>query len=480
MSVLVIDAGTSGIRGGVIRPDASVACDLYEEVLPDSPVPGLVEFDAVRYADVALDLARRALAEAGPVDGVGISNQRASTVVWDRATGEPVAPALGWQDLRTVGDCLVLAAEHFRFAPNQSATKVAHILDSVDPDRRRDLCIGTPDSWLIWRLTDGEVHVTDLTNAAVTGLMSADCSGWDPRVLERLRIPEASLPAIVDSSGMIGAATALDGSPPICGVAGDQQASLIGQGCVRPGLTKITFGTGGMLDACQGTERPQSAARSTSGTFPIVCWRRGDETMWGLEAIMLSAGTNVEWLRDDLGIIATSAESAEVAAQCDTSDGVVYVPAQLGLGTPRWDYGARSGLFGLTRGSTRAHVVRAVLEGVAQRGADLVDAARIETGMVIDALRIDGGMSENPVFTQAVADATGCVVEVAPVKEATSLGAAFLAGLELGTWSGWDEIEAAWKPSSVIEPSGSFDRERWADAVDRAAGWHGDLSNLDF
>jgi glycerol kinase len=288
------------------------------------------------------------------------------------------------------------------------------------------------------------------------------------------------MPSIVDSSGPVGRATALEGAPLICGVAGDQQASLIGQGCVAAGSTKITFGTGAMLNTCTGWTRPASSSRSRSGTFPIVCWRRGAETMWGLEAIMLSAGTNVQWLRDDLGIIDTSDESADVAAECETTDGVVYVPAQLGLGTPQWDYGARSGLFGLTRGTTRAQVVRAVLEGVARRGADLVDAAVTETGTAIHTLRIDGGMSANPVFTQAVADATGCRVEIAPVKEATSLGAAFLAGLELGTWSGWDDIAATWRPSRVVEPVGSFDRAEWDRAVARAGGWYGDLSGLDF
>jgi glycerol kinase len=480
VSILVIDAGTSGIRAVVVQPDATIACERYAEVLPDTPAPGLVEFDADHYADMAIELAQAALREAGPVEGVGISNQRASTVVWDRATGRTVAPAQGWQDLRTVGDCLVLAAEGIRLAPNQSATKVASILGAVDPERTRDLCFGTPDTWLIWRLTKGAVHGTDLSNAAVTGLLRHDEPTWDDRVLERLQIPASMLPSIVDSSGQIGLATALDGAPLICGVVGDQQASLAGQGCVAPGSTKITFGTGAMLDTCLGTTRPTSSSRSRSGTFPIVCWRRGGETMWGAEAIMLSAGTNVQWLRDDLGIIETSDASAEIASQCETTDGVVYVPAQLGLGTPQWDYGARSALFGLTRGTTRAQVVRAVLEGVARRGADLVEAAVAETGMAIDTLRIDGGMSANPVFTQAVADATGCRVEIAPVKEATSLGAAFLAGLELGTWSGWDDIAATWSPSRVVEPVGSFDRAEWDRAVERAGGWFGDLSALDF
>lgn len=195
---------------------------------------------------------------------------------------------------------------------------------------------------------------------------------------------------------------------------------------------------------------------------------------------MLSAGTNVQWLRDDLGLIDSAESSAEVAAGCESSEGVTYVPAQLGLGTPRWDYGARGALLGLTRGSNRAHVVRAVLEGVAQRGADLVEAAETDAGISIETLRIDGGMSANPVFRQALADATGRPVEVAPVKEATSLGAAYLAGIELGTWSGWDDVAALWRPAARIEPKATFDRDRWRQALDRAAGWYGDLSALDF
>ena len=480
MSILVIDAGTSGIRAAIVQPDGTLTADYHAEALPLSPAPGLVEFDAAVYADTAIELATTALVHHGTVEGVGISNQRASTVVWDRNTGEPVAAAQGWQDLRTVGDCLVLAAEGFRFAPNQSATKLANILDIVDPDRDRDLCFGTPDSWLIWRLTAGAVHVTDASNAWVTGLMDPSTGTWSEPILARLRIDAATMPVVVDSIGAIGVASALPGDPPICGVAGDQQASLVGQGCVRPGMTKITFGTGGMLDTFLGADPPTGDHRYDGGTFPLVCWQRDGERTFGLEAIMLSAGTNVQWLRDDLGLIDSAEASAEVAAGCESSEGVTYVPAQLGLGTPRWDYGARGALLGLTRGSNRAHVVRAVLEGVAQRGADLVEAAETDAGITIETLRIDGGISANPVVRQALADATGRPVEVAPVREATSLGAAYLAGIELGTWSGWDDVAALWRPAARIEPKAGFDRERWRQALDRAAGWYGDLSALDF
>ena len=431
-------------------------------------------------ADAALSLARRVLASAGPVDAVGITNQRASSIVWDRTTGEPVGPGIGWQDLRTVGTCLVLQGEGIHLAPNASATKIAHLLDEHDPDRRRDLCAGTVDTWLAWQLSEGALHVTDTTNAAITGLLSSDAAGWSPTVLEALRIPEAALPRVVDTSGILGAATALDGAPPITALAGDQQASLVGQACVHPGMAKATFGTGGMLDLNLGPDRPGFERQGGAGCFPIVARRRGDELVWGVEAVMLSAGTNVEWLRDDLGIIGTAAESHDVAAACEHADGVVYVPALLGLGTPHWDHGARGTLLGVTRGSERPQIVRAVLEGVAQRGADLLDAAEADAGRSVPALRIDGGMSDNPTFVQALADATQRPVEVAPVREATTLGAAFLAGLAVGTWSGWDEVADAWQPRTVVEPTGQLDRERWQRAVVRAKGWFPELSALSF
>ncbi|MDP1820641.1 MAG: FGGY-family carbohydrate kinase [Acidimicrobiales bacterium] len=480
MTILVIDVGTSSVRAAAIRPDATVGAVHQQALLPSSPEPGLVEFDPQELARVSLDLARRVLADVGPVEAVGIANQRASTIVWDRATGTPVGPGIGWQDLRTAGTCLVLQADGIRVAPNASGTKAAFLLDQADPDRQRDLCIGTVDSWLAWCLSDGAVHVTDATNAGVTGLQRGDGSDWDDKVLGALRIPRAALPQVVDSSGVFGPATALEGAPPIAALVGDQQSSLVGQGCVQPGLAKITFGTGGMLDLHLGEQRPRFDRQGDGGCFPIVAWRREGVTTWGVEAVMLAAGTNVEWLRDDLGIIQSAEESHEVASRCATSDGVVYVPALLGLGAPRWDYGARGALLGLTRGSERPQIVRAVLEGVAERGADLVESAETDTGLTIPVLRVDGGMSDNPTFLQALADATQRPVEVSPVREATTLGAAFLAGLATGTWSGWDDIAATWRPRTTVEPGAPTDRERWRRACDRAAGWIPELSALSF
>lgn len=480
MSILVIDVGTSGLRAAVVRPDATIATEQHRPLLPATPEPGLVELDAAAMATGAIELARAVLAEAGPVDAVGITNQRASAIVWDRATGEPVGPGIGWQDLRTVGTCLVLQGEGIHLAPNASATKIAYLLDTFDPDRSRDLCAGTVDAWVAWNLSQGEAHVTDATNAGVTGLLASDGSGWTASVLDALRIPESILPTVVDSAGVVGSATALEGAPPIAALAGDQQASLIGQGCVHPGMAKATFGTGGMLDLNLGDQRPRFERQGGQGCFPIVAWRRDGAITWGLEAVMLSAGTNVEWLRDDLGLIASAAESHDVAAACEHTDGVVYVPALLGLGAPHWDHGARGTMLGITRGTGRPQVVRAVLEGVAQRGADLVDAAEADSGHQVATLRVDGGMSDNPTFVQALADAIQRPVEVSPVREATTLGAGFLAGLATGTWSGWDDIASAWAPRATVEPAGTLDRERWQAAVRRATAWYPELSALQF
>jgi glycerol kinase len=480
--ILVVDVGTSGVRAAVVHPDATLAAVEHRPVPPSSPAPGFVEFDPVALADATLAVARAVLEEGGPADAVGIANQRASTVVWDRATGVPVGPGVGWQDLRTAAMCLALHDRGLRLAPSESATKLAFLLDLADPHRQRDLCFGTVDTWVAWALSEGTAHVTDLSNAGLTGLLEEDASGWAALPLEVLRVPESVLPTIVDSSGVAAEASALPGAPPIAGLAGDQQASLVGQGCTLPGLAKVTFGTGGMLDFCVGSQRPTFARRGRRGTFPIVAWRRAGAVTWGLEAVMLTAGQAVEWLRDDLGVLADAAESATVAAACESTDGVFFVPAFLGLGAPDWDFGARGALLGLTRGTGRAQLVRAVLEGVAHRGADLVEAVEADGGATIDTLRVDGGMSANPVFLQALADAAQRPVEVSPVVEATTLGAAFLAGLAVSTWADMEEIAATWHPARVVEPrprSGAA-RERWREACTRARGWVPELSAIEF
>ena len=482
MTVLVVDVGTSGLRAALVAPDGAVSAMHVRPFAPVSPAPGMVEFDAMAMGAAVLDVCRAALAEAPHgVAAVGITAQRASTIVWDRATGEPVGPGIGWQDLRTVFDCIIAKADHgLALAPNQSATKVAWLLNTFDPDRGRDLCFGTVDTWVAHVLSQGTVHATDHSNAAVTGMSLPDASGWSHRVCDTLNIPMRMLPTIVDTSGVFGQALALPGAPPLAALVGDQQGSLVGQGCVRPGMAKITFGTGGMLDICLDRRPPTTGNRSANGTFPIVAWSREGELTWGAEAIMLSAGTNVEWLCSDLGIISHPAHSHDIAAQCGTSEGVVYVPALMGLGTPQWDYGARGTLLGLTRGSARTHIVRAVLEGVAHRGTDLVEAAEADTGLPVATLRIDGGMSENPTFVQALANASGRTVEVSPHTEATTVGAGFLAGLAVGVWNSLDEVANTWSPRAIVEPTTQLDRTQWASAVERARSWIPDLSALDF
>jgi glycerol kinase len=487
-TMLVIDVGTTGLRAAIVDDTLAVRAMEYRPCPPRTPAPGLVEFDGAELATKLLDAARTVLrAVPEPVAAVGITNQRASTLLWDRTTGEPLAPGLGWQDLRTVGECIMAKLEHgWSIAPNQSSTKAGWLLANTPGLAGRELCVGTIDSWIAWTLSDGALHVSDQTNASATtnGLRVVDGTAWAHDRCAAFGVPESVLATVVDSVGVIGHATALDGSPPISAILGDQQASLIGQSCVRPGRAKITFGTGGMLDLCTDTGTPAGAHRFEAGTYPLPLWSRDGEITWGVEAIMLSAGTNVEWLRDDLGLIATSAESHDVASRCDDSDGVVYVPALLGLGTPRWDYGARGTLLGLTRGTGRPHVVRAVLEGVAHRGADLLEAARTDSGVEIHTVRIDGGMSANPTFAQALADAANCPIEVAPVAESTTIGAAFMAGLGVGVFSNMDELDGLWNPARVVEPRDPAAhrraRERWADALDRAGGWHADLSALEF
>jgi glycerol kinase len=479
--ILVVDVGTSSVRVGV-DAERSGSEFLERELLPDSPADGLVEFDAREMADACLELATAVLDRSGPVAAVGISNQRGSTVVWDRATGEPVGPGIGWQDLRTVGQCLALRAEGVRSSPNQSATKLQWLLDQL-PDRARanELCFGTVDTWVAWVLSGGRVHVTDATNAAITGMqVIGNPSAWDDHVLSVLGVPHEMLPTIVDSSTVVGEAMALPGAPPIAALLGDQQASLAGQGCVRPGDAKITFGTGGMLDMVLGPQAPAFDRRGPQGTFPIVAWRHGGRVTWGIEGVELAAGTNVQWLRDELGIIASSGESGEVAARCDDTGGVVYVPALLGLGTPAWDYGARGGFFGVTRGTGRPELVRAVLEGIAHRGADLVDAAEADTGIAIPALRVDGGMTDNEVFVQALADAAQKPVEVSPVREATARGAALMAALAVGHHGSVDDLARSWQPRVRVEPRRVLDRDRWRDAVERSRRWIPELSGIDF
>lgn len=475
MTALVIDVGTSSVRAVVVGDDGDTAHEQHVETLPESPHPGLVEFDATAIATAARELAATVSAKIDAVDSVGVTNQRASSVLWDARTGQPLGPGLGWQDLRTVGRCLELRAEGLPMAPNMTATKAEWLIGQTDVDVEH-LRLGTVDTWVVWNLTAGAAHVTDATNAAVTGLYDVRSGDWDGALLDRLGVPRSALPQVVDSIGPVAAAVDVAGSPPISAIVGDQQASLVGQGCVEPGSAKITFGTGAMLDLCLAAPPP---ATTPAGTFPIVTWQQDGRASFGLEAVMLAAGTAVEWLRDGLGVIDSAAESATVAATVDSTEGVVFVPSLSGLGSPVWDHGARGLLIGVTRGTNRAQVVRAVLEGVAHRGADLVEAAESATGHDIDRIRVDGGMSRNPVFVQALADAAQRTIEVSAEREATALGAGLLAGVGVGTWPDLDAAVSSRPAPTVVEPGAPLDRDRFADARRRAGGWIPELSGLD-
>jgi glycerol kinase len=306
---------------------------------------------------------------------------------------------------------------------------------------------------------------------------------WDQARLDRFRVPEVCMPTLVSSSGDLAEASVLAGAPPICALVGDQQASLIGQGCVHPGDAKATFGTGAFLDVNIGGSPPPFGAfgkSGNSGCFPIIAWQRDGALTWGVEAVMLSAGTALSWLVDDVGLLSSPAQSAEVAERCSDTGDVFFVPALIGLGTPNWDLGARSLFIGMTNGTGRPELVRAVLRGIAQRGADLLEAAEADAGQVVARLRVDGGMTANAVFVQELADACQRPVGIAAELEATSLGAGLLAGLAVGLWATYEDVAAVTTPRSIVEPAGEDRRLRWKDAVSRAEGWIPELSALKF
>ena len=487
MSVLVIDVGTSSVRAAVVDRDGSVMHTSRVRQPPTNPHPGLVEIDPVALATCAIDCAESTLAKAA-LEGkrpasLAVTTQRASAIAWNARTGEPLAPGLAWQDLRTAGTCLELQGRGVRLSPSQSATKFAWQvqqgrLAGVDES---DIRLGTVDSWVAWNLTRASRHVTDATNAALTGIYSLATRGWSADLLAVLELDPAWLPEVVDSCGELAMADRLSTPLPLRCLIGDQQASLVGQGATLPGLAKATFGTGGMLDICTGSSVPASGERSKHGCFPIIAWQRSGEATWGLEALMLTAGSAVDWLVEDMGLLANAADSERIASECGDTDGVVVVPAFLGQATPQWDFGSRGAIFGLTRGSGLPHLVRAVLEGVAHSGADLLEAAEADAGFAVGALRVDGGMSANAVFVQALADACGRPVEVSHELEATTLGAGHLAGLADGTWASPQEIAEAWRPKTVVEPSGRDPRrDRWRTACERASRWYPELSAIEF
>ena len=540
MGVLVIDAGTSSLRVAEVSESGEILARRSVPSHPDRPADGLAELDAQKLGAAALEMAADVLGEmrsAGrDAQAIGIANQRATTVLWDQSTGLPVGPALSWQDLRTLGDCLVLQADGLRLAPNESATKLAwllgqvssttsgagnsgvantastdHIAGTVNTASVANLCFGTLDAWLVWQLTQGGCHVTDHTNAGLTGLMLPDGSGWDMATAERLGIPAEVLPQIVPSVGVVGEATALPGSLPIAALLGDQQSSLAGLGCLAEGTGKATFGTGTAVDICLGYRRAEFERRGESGTFPIICRTEiklpradghrdyqanaakardarakaaqaseGAAITWGVEALDLSAGTNVAWLGEQWGLFKTPADSEALAASCESTEGVVFVPALEGLGAPQWDFGARGTFLGITRGTEASHMARAVLEGVAYRGAELLRAAEADGKTRLKTLRIDGGMSLNKVFAQALANAAERPIEIAKDPEATSLGAAYLASYATGIWQSLEEVARLGQPAQTIEPAAPPTWNRWQAAITQSLRWEESLSEISF
>jgi glycerol kinase len=482
VSALAIDVGTSSVRTSIVDTYGVVSHSHQQRLSVNTPNPGEVELDALEIARLAIELAHRTLADFGPCEVVGITNQRATTIVFDPTTGQPVGPAIGWQDLRTVIDCLVLQAEGLRLAPNQSATK-ARWLVARTGRAAKDLRFATIETWIAWHLTEGLAHVTDRSNAGVSGLVTRGVKAWDQQVISQLGLDVSMLPRIVDTMCNVGPATMLPGSPMITALVGDQSASLFGQSCVTRGA-KITFGTGAMLDMVRGTTEPTTLARFASGCFPIVAYSNDNVVTWGIEGIVLSAGACIEWLRDDLGLITDADETESLASSVSSSDGVSFMPALSGLGTPQWDFGARGGFFGITRGSTKAHLVRAVLEGIAQRGADLVDAAASETGTRLEEIRVDGGMSANRFLVQCLADFTGMRVAVSPEREATTRGAGLMALVSAGYLT-IEDVEVLWSPAEVFAPmipevERLGLRGAWSTTIGRAAKTIPELSAVEF
>jgi len=478
---LAIDVGSTTIRTALVDERGVVSHVHQERLTVRNPHPGEVELDPEEIVQLTLKLAARTLDEGGGCDVVGITNQRATTIVFDPATGASVGPAISWQDLRTVIDCLILQGQGLRLSPNQSATKIKWLVNQ-SASAAKDLRFSTIETWIAWHLTKGSSYVTDTSNAAITGLVNVALSGWDQDVLTLLDLDEAMLPSIVDTMGVFGEATALEGAPPIVAMVGDQSASLFGQSCVKSGA-KITFGTGAMLDMVLGSNAPAALTRYPSGCYPIVTRSGGGVITWGIEGIILSAGSCVEWLQE-LGLLGDVSESGEIALSVSSSDGVSFVPAFSGLGTPQWDFGARGAFFGLTRGSTSAHLVRAVLEGIAQRGADLLDAAEEQVGTKFTELRVDGGMSANHFFVQRLADFSGHTVTVSSEREATTRGAGLMALVSAGHLS-LNDVEQLWSPAFVAKPSLSEDerlasRSAWQTSVQRAEKTIPELSAVEF
>jgi glycerol kinase len=474
-SVLAIDEGTTGCTCLVITADGRIAGRGYREITQHFPEPGWVEHDAEEIFARTRDAAREAIAQSGLIpDAIGITNQRETIVVWDRASGAPLGRAIVWQDRRTAARCAALAPQKEAIAkatglvtdPYFSATKLEWILKHRVPPGTQvsGLAAGTIDTWLIWKLTNGQVHATEPTNASRTMLYDIDAMGWSDQLLTLFGVPREMLPEVRPSSGDFGVAAAehLGTAIPIAGVAGDQQAALFGQGCWTAGTSKNTYGTGAFLLLNTGAKRPAGGGGLLT---TIACDARG-RPAYALEASIFIAGAAVQWLRDGLGIVSRASETESMARSLASNDGVYFVPALTGLGAPSWEPEARGTIVGLTRGTTREHFVRAALESMCYGTADVLAAMRAASGAPLDLLRVDGGAVSNGWMMQFQADVLGVPVERPDVIETTAMGAGALAGLATGVWKDADEFIQSRHYERFAPGNGR------AAAQDGIAGWH--------
>jgi glycerol kinase len=491
--ILALDQGTSSSRAMLFDHDGVPVAQVSREFPQIYPQPGWVSHDPEAIWSSQLDAARQLLADTGtPADdiaAIGITNQRETTVVWERASGRAVADAIVWQCRRTAAICEELRARGLEAEVRArtgllidayfSGTKVRWLLDNAGAGFQAraeagELAFGTVDSWLVHKLTRDRAHVIDATNASRTMLYNLGDGAWDQRMLAELRIPAAMLPRVVDSSGVVGESDpAIFGRAiPIAGMAGDQQAALFGQGCFQAGMAKNTYGTGCFILEHTG-DRP---VFSQNGLLTTVASRIGGRQQFAVEGSIFIAGAAVQWLRDGLGIIKTAGESESLARSVDSSDGVYVVPAFSGLGAPHWDMYARGTIIGITRGTTSAHITRATLESIALQTLDVVELMERESGAAMPELRVDGGAVANEVLMQIQADVLQRPVVRCATAETTALGAAYLAGLAVGFWKDLDEIGRVWRPGGVFEPTmPAAERDAlvagWRRAVERAKGW---------
>jgi glycerol kinase len=479
--ILAIDQGTTGTTCLVFDGEGRIAGRAYSEFEQHFPRPGWVEHDAGEIWEVTRRVAAEAIAAAGidgaELDGIGITNQRETVVAWDPATGEPVHRALVWQDRRTAERCdelraagqeaLVRERTGLTIDPYFSGTKIEWLLRNA---KGIDGAVfGTVDAWLLFKLTGR--HVTDYSNAARTMLFDIRRLAWDPELCDLLGVDPARLPEPLPSSHVYGTTGEFGGEVPVAGIAGDQQAALFGQACHHPGLAKNTYGTGSFVLFNTGAQAP----RPPDGLLTTVAWGLGGEVAYALEASIFVTGAAVQWLRDGLGVIEDAGETEALAASLDSNDGVFFVPALTGLGSPHWDPYARGTIVGLTRGSTRAHLARAALEAIAFQTVDAVHSQEAATGGRLEALKADGGAVANRWLMQFQADLLGAPVVVPEIAETTALGAAYLAGIATGLWS-YEQVGEMWREAARYEPRMSADereslQSQWRRALERSRGW---------